>query len=211
MYTAISYTHIISVILFLLIYLIKTILLLGNKEENLAKFTKTVKVPEMIISTLFLATGIYMLTQIPEHNVLLIIKIVLVLASIPLAIVGFKKKNKALAVISLLFLIGAYGLAEVSKKKRLNPVAGQENTVAPDANGAVDAHAIYTANCTKCHGEDGKAGLLGASDLSVSTMDANAMLEIVKSGKNGTMPAFAGALTDEQIGAVVGYIETLKK
>ena len=71
----IRHTHLLTVILFLLIYLIKTFLLLTNKNENLEKFTKVVKVPEMIISTLFLGTGIYLLTQIPEIKSLLIIKI----------------------------------------------------------------------------------------------------------------------------------------
>ncbi|MES2395188.1 MAG: SirB2 family protein, partial [Bacteroidota bacterium] len=97
METGIRHTHLLSVILFLLIYLIKTVLLLSNKNEGLAKFTKVVKVPEMIVSTLFLVTGIYLLTQIPEIKTLLIIKIVAVLISIPLAIIGFKKKNKVLA------------------------------------------------------------------------------------------------------------------
>ena len=91
MYKTIFYSHLVSVILFLLIYFIKTVLLLANKNEGLAKFTKTVKVPEMIISTLFLLTGIYMLTQIPEIKTLMIIKIIVVLAAIPLAIIGFKK------------------------------------------------------------------------------------------------------------------------
>lgn len=94
METGIRHTHILSVILFLAIYLIKTVLLLMNKNEALAKFTKVVKVPEMIISTLFLATGVYMLTQVPEIKSLLIIKIVAVVASIPLAIIGFKNKTK---------------------------------------------------------------------------------------------------------------------
>ena len=88
MYKGIFYTHLISVILFLLIYLIKTSLLLANKEEGLTKFTKSIKVPEMIVSTLFLLTGIYMLTQIPIINTLLIVKICIVFISIPVAVVG---------------------------------------------------------------------------------------------------------------------------
>jgi mono/diheme cytochrome c family protein len=182
-------------------------MLLTNNKDGLARFTKMVKVPEMIISVLFLATGVYMLTQIPEIKSFLIIKIVAVLVSIPLAIIGFKKGNKALAVISFLLLITAFGLAEMSKKQKSGDTTEQ---VAPGENATLNAEDIYTANCAKCHGDDGKSALLGASDLSISTLDANAKIEIVKHGK-GVMTPFEGILNDEQIGAVIGYIETLKK
>ena len=86
-------SYLISVLLFTLIYLIKTILLLSDKEELLEKFKKKTKVTEMIVSFGFLATGIFLITQVPEINKFMIIKLVLVFASIPLAVVGFKKKK----------------------------------------------------------------------------------------------------------------------
>ncbi|MFY9309263.1 MAG: SirB2 family protein [Bacteroidia bacterium] len=196
METAIRHTHLLSVILFLLIYLVKTALLLANKEDGLAKFTKAVKIPEMIISTLFLVTGVYMLTQIPEIKSLMIIKIIVVLASIPLAVIGFKKKNKALASISLLMIVAAYGLAEMSKK--------------PSSVKATVGAEIYSVSCARCHGDDGKLGLLGAPDLSASAMDLATRIEIIKNGK-GAMTPFAGVLTEEQIKAVAEYSEGLKK
>ncbi len=203
METGIRHTHLLTVILFLLIYLIKTALLLLNKNEALANFTKKVKVPEMIISTLFLATGIYMITQVPEIKSLLIIKIIAVLVSIPLAIIGFKKGNKALAVIALLLLITAYGLAEMSKKQKSKSMETITETV-------VDGKAIYNASCITCHGEDGKLALMGAKDLTQTQMDLNAKIEIIKTGKNAMTP-FAGMLNDEQIHAVAEYVESLKK
>ncbi len=202
MYQAIFYTHLVSVNLFLLIYLIKTILLLSNKNEGLRKFTKTVKVPEMIISFLFLLTGVYMLTQIPEIKSMMIIKIVLVLASIPLAVIGFKKGKKALALISLLLIVGAYGLAEMSKKQKSKTVEQVEPT-------SVNGQEIYSENCVSCHGSDGALGLSGATDLSVSVLELNARIEIIKNGKSPMQP-FNGILSEEQIKAVAEYTETLK-
>lgn len=199
----IRHTHLLSVILFLLIYLIKTVLLLSNKNEGLAKFTKVVKVPEMIVSTLFLATGIYLLTQIPEIKSLLIIKIIAVLISIPLAIIGFKKKNKVLAVLSLLLIIGAYGMAEMSKKQKSKSM---ETISGSNLNG----QELFNASCISCHGADGKLGLMEASDLSISTMELTAKIEIIKNGK-GAMTPFAEILTEEQIKAVAEYSESLKK
>ena len=203
MYKAIFYTHLVSVNLFLLIYLIKTILLLANKNEGLVKFTKIVKVPEMIISTLFLITGIYMLIQIPEIKSFMIIKIVTVFLSIPLAIIGFKKGNKALAVIAFLLIVAAYGLAEMSKKQKSTAV---EQLKSESLNG----QELYTANCARCHGDDGKLGLMDSPDLSVSAISQDEKIMIIKNGK-GVMTPFAGILTDEQIKAVAEYTETLKK
>jgi len=197
------HTHILSVVLFLLIYLIKTVLLVSNKNENLTKFSKMVKVPEMIISFLFLGTGIYLMTQVPEIKSLLIIKICIVFASIPVAIIGFKKSNKLMAVLSLLMIIAAYGLAEMSKKQKSK---SEGNIVAMD----VDGKKIFEASCALCHGADGKLGLMGSPDLTISAMDINARLEIIKNGK-GNMTPFAEKLTDEQINAVAVYVETLKK
>jgi uncharacterized membrane protein SirB2 len=207
MFKALFYAHLVSVVLFLLIYLIKTIMLLANKEEGLTKFTKTVKVPEMIVSTLFLITGIYMLTQIPQINMLLIIKIVVVFASIPLAVIGFKKRNKTLAVLSFIMIVAAYGLAEVSKKQSDKVDASQ---VVSPVVGAVNGQEVYVAHCSRCHGDDGKLGMSGAADLSVSTLDLATKMDVIKNGKNGIMPSYV-TIGDEQIKAVAEYIETLKK
>jgi len=200
--TGILYTHLIVVNLFLLIYLIKTILLVANKDESLTKFTKIVKVPEMIISTLFLVTGIYLLTQIPEIKSLLVIKIVIVLLSIPVAIIGFKKKNKALAILSLVMITGAYGLAEMSKK--------QKSKTMENISSSINGQELFNASCTSCHGSDGKLQLNGAADLSISSMDLPARIEIITKGK-GLMTQFGGTLNDEQIKAVAEYSQSLKK
>ncbi len=198
----IRHTHLLTVVLFLLIYLIKTVLLLSNNNEKLAKVTKVIKVPEMIISTLFLVTGIYMLTQLPEIKTFLIIKIVMVFISIPIAIIGFKKSNKALATLSLLLIIGAYGMAEMSKKQKSTALESLSET-------SINGKEIFDISCSPCHGDDGKLGLMGAPDLSVTTFNLKACVEIIKNGK-GTMTPFDGALNDEQINSVAEYIETLK-
>ena len=198
--------HLIVVILFLIIYLIKTPLLLLNKSEALAKFTKIVKVPEMIISFAFLATGVWMLVELPVINTLMIVKIIVVLLSIPIAIVGFKKKNKVFATLALLMIIGAYGLAEVSKKKRI-----QGNEIVTDKAAATKADigkTVYDAKCTNCHGPQGNAGVAGAKDLSATAMSEDEIKHIVRNGKGMMPPA---DLTDEQVDAVTEYVKALKK
>lgn len=197
MYKGFLHTHTLVVTLFLLIYVIKTILLLGNRTDLLQKFTKAFKVPEMIISALFLITGIYLATQQPfggKFDYLFWIKLAMVFTSIPLAVIGFKKSNKILAALSLLLITGSYGLAEVYHKKK----AITETVVAGN-----DGKALYEANCNVCHGADGKLGMAGAKDLSASALDVTAMKEIILHGK-GAMPA--STLNDEQAQAVAEYV-----
>src|SRR5580704_5243436 len=97
--TTLVQTHVVVVTLFLLIYLIKTILIFAN-QNALVKFSKAVKVPEMIISVLFLVTGVWLFAILGAIKLLQIFKLLCVLVSIPLAIVAYKKMNKPLALYS---------------------------------------------------------------------------------------------------------------
>ncbi|MBS1647370.1 MAG: c-type cytochrome [Bacteroidetes bacterium] len=198
MYQVLLKTHYVVVSLFFLIYLIKTVLLLLNKNEPLAKLSKAVKVPEMIISFLFLATGIYLMTQV-EIKPLLTIKVTIVLLSIPLAIIGFKKANKALALISFLLITAAFGMGEMLKKTK---VVVSEKAV--NADGSINGQELYTANCSTCHGNDGKLKMAGAFDLSLTQLSNDSMAAIMLQGRN-TMSPIAG-LSAEQAQAVAQYV-----
>ncbi len=194
MYKGVLHTHTLVVTLFFLIYVIKTILLLSNRKDLLDRFTKFIKIPEMIISVLFLATGIYLLTQVAEIKSILIIKLVLVALSIPVAIVGFKKGNKVLAALSLLMITASYGLAEMSRKQK--PVASVE--------GSNDGATMYEANCKLCHGIDGKKGASGAADISKTMMDVAAIKETILKGKGSMNPI---EMSDEQASGIAAYVE----
>lgn len=202
MYKGILHTHTLVVTLFLLIYVIKTILLLSNKNDLLASFTKKVKIAEMIISSLFLITGIYLATQLPfggKYDYLFWIKLAMVLVAIPVAIVGFKKSNKILAALSLLLITGAYGIAESYKKKKAIPKETSEGIASND--GA----SLYTANCLMCHGADGKLGLSGAKDLSTSQLDVNGIKEVILHGQNLMQPVTDN---EEQASAIAEYVHS---
>lgn len=196
MATGMLHSHTLFVVLFTLIYLIKTILLLSDKDDLLEKFKKKTKVLEMIVSFGFLATGIYLMTRLPEINIFLIIKIALVLASIPLAVVGYKKKNKVLATLSFFLIIVAFGLAQKAKNEK-----------AGDKIVAVNGKEIFEEKCTLCHGSNGKLGLSGAKDLSVTALDHQNIVTVITEGKN-TMASYKAVLTPEQIEAVANYIES---
>jgi len=200
MYKAFLHTHWLAVTLFFLIYVIKTVLLLSNKQDLLQKFTKITKVPEMIVSTLFLITGVYMLTQMPEIKTTMIVKIALVLTSIPVAIIGFKKGNKILAALSLLMITASYGLAEMSRKHKV--------AVSTDGIASNDGKALYEANCKLCHGDDGKQGAMGAADISITMMDAATIKQTILNGKGNMVKI---EMSEEQAAAISSYVESTIK
>lgn len=216
------HTHTFVVALFLILYLIKTTLLLAGKNETLDKFSKKTRIVEMVVSTLFLLTGIYLATQAPSISAgnWFWVKLVAVFASIPLAIVGFKRKNKVLALLSFVLLIYAYGVAETKsprmKKTDFYSQLALSDAPAYDAAGfdamsdnydiLVHGKAVYLSYCARCHGNDGTMGKAGAKNLQLSMLDKGEMIARISHGKGG-MPAFAKALSAEEIMAVVAYIK----
>ena len=140
------------------------------------------------------------MTQLVHIDRLLWVKVVLVLSSIPIAIVGFKKSNKILAAFSLLLITASYGLGEVGKKHREK---GTEITA-----DKVNGQEIYEAKCSVCHGNDGKAGLSGASDLSQTQMGADSIKFIIQNGRRAMVKV---DITDEQAAAVAAYVESSVK
>lgn len=210
METAIRHTHLFAAMFFLLIYFVKTILLLANKTDSLARFTKGVKVVEMIVSFMFLATGIYLLTMVGATQ-LILIKITMVLISIPLAIIGFKKSNKILALFALLLIIGAYGLSEVNKKKIVKQTIDPSLSDVHAADYDMMAHGknIYSSYCQRCHGKDGTNGAMGL-DLQATTLDRTDKISKIMNGV-GSMPKFKDVLSEDELEAVLVYVESFKK
>ena len=196
MATGMLHSHTLFVVLFTLIYLIKTILLLSDRDELLEKFKKKTKVAEMVVSFGFLATGIFLMTQLPEINNLLIIKLVLVVLSIPLAVIGFKKKNKVLATLSFFLIVVSFSLAYKAKAAK-----------AGDKIIALSGKEIFEQKCSLCHGSEDKLKMSGAKDLSVTQLQHSGIVDIITNGKN-TMAAYNETLTSEQIEADASYIET---
>ncbi|HRH64839.1 MAG TPA: cytochrome c [Bacteroidia bacterium] len=199
--------HMVSVMIFLLIYVVKTVLLFSNKAK-LDSFARMIKVPEMIISTLFLVTGSWLFILLGGIKVFHLIKLAFVVISIPLAIVAFKRYNKGLALLSLLLIIGSYGLGEMSKNKPFIPAKVLVSN--GDGSQLVTGTRVFAANCAFCHGTDGKKAYRAATDLTLSTKDAGSIQQMIREGSKGKMPAYLNYLTPEEIAAVGVYVQTLR-
>lgn len=79
-----------------------------------------------------------------------------------------------------------------------------------ETNAKADGEAIYKKYCTVCHGTDGKLGLNGSKDITVSKLTEAERIEQITNGKN-TMTPFKGILSTEEIKAVAAYTMTLTK
>ena len=199
--------HRILVSLFLLQYVIKLALLLSGKSDTLAKYTKSTRIVEMLVSVGFLVTGGYLLVDLPNISMLMVIKLVCVLAAIPIAIVGFKKGNKMLALLAVVLIFAAYGLAEVNKSKQGKIKVDTTSTTSPLEIGKI----VYQSpnGCISCHGADGKLGVGGAKDISETKLSIDEQKAIIKNGKS-PMPAYKD-LTDEQLNGLIEYVGSLRK
>lgn len=203
-YNYIVKAHFILVTIFLVHYVIKLALLLLNKNNELANYTAKTKIVEMIVSAGFLLTGVALVILGPPLNTLQVVKILMVLTSIPIAIVGFKKGKKILAVIAVLLIVVAFGLAEMNKAKSKKVKVDTTQAASSLEAGKI----IYSQQCVSCHGEKGEGGVAGAKNLRETVLSANDQKAVIKNGKN-TMPPYPN-LTDEQLNGLVEYIQTLK-
>jgi len=84
----------------------------------------------------------------------------------------------------------------------------------PTPNGVKSAipegSAIFRKNCVVCHGADGKLGMNGAKDLSMSVLPVEERINTITNGRN-VMTAFKELLSPEEIKAVAYYTMSLKK
>ncbi|MCB9946115.1 MAG: cytochrome-c oxidase, cbb3-type subunit III [Geminicoccaceae bacterium] len=85
-------------------------------------------------------------------------------------------------------------------------------------NGSADfgssAGTVFAENCSSCHGETGAGGLeIGAPSLTdeavIYGQDAETVMQILRRGRHGVMPAWAGRLSDAEINLLTLYVSQL--
>jgi len=212
-YISLYHTHKFAISLFLIIYLFKMILLFSGKAR-LEKSSSRIKVPEIIISTLFLLTGILLLFEAAEIRNLFIIKIATVVLAIPIAFKAYKSHNRPLALLSFIMLIGAYGLAEMNKYNVIHQTDLPGDVVVDASNPEYDmishGRALYNTQCVVCHGKDGRLQMSGAKKLTISVMSKEEIITRINTGKM-TMPSYEDHFTDHEKKAITDYVISVRK
>lgn len=206
MFTGIKHLHLLLVILFVLTTLIKTILLFVDSSKFEAYRAKT-KLPEIIVTILFLVTGITLIIiKGGGFHTLFFVKLGLMIVGIPLTIIGFKKQAKIPALVGTFLFIMTYGMAEMASKKALVTtveISLEESGTLPHGT------KLYNLNCVTCHGETGNKNLGGAADLSGSSFTEIQIADMISKGTK-KMPAFS-SLNEEETKAISLYVKTLQK
>ena len=214
MYTGLFHTHKLAITLFILIYLIKTILLIAGRKDSLQNFSGKIKIFEMAISALFLITGVWLLFVTSEIRTLFILKLVLVVVAVPLAFIGFRKENKVLGPLAFLLIVSAYGLAEMNKRtmiKRLElPEAVIIEVSDPSYSLVEHGKALFVNQCVVCNGESGDLQMSGAKNLTTSEISKEEVIQRIKEGKL-TMISYEDYFTSTEIEALATYVMSLRK
>ena len=209
-FSLVKHIHIITATLFLLFLLFKSTLLLLNKNDTLKKIKKYILVPDILIQTGFLTSGLALVfmgsSLVNSQPAWFHIKMTAVIIGVILAIIAFKKNSKLLVVVSLFVFVMIYGYTEMiaSKHKKGMSSDNIKKTV------ALTGKLLYSQYCNSCHGDNGKKGLSGAKDLSVSKLSAEESLIVISEGRNN-MIAYQNQLSKEQIELVNNYIQGFKQ
>ncbi|KAA9324987.1 SirB2 family protein [Adhaeribacter soli] len=237
---AVQHTHVLVVILFLILFIIKAFLLFTNKHHTLEKIKKRTKVLDMVFGTLILLTGGYLVLQYTGMPTWLIVKILLVLAAIPLAIIGIKKLNKPLTALSLVIFMYVYGMAEnrsLSMTKDqpeantgttvkapdeaviMQPADGtlveQDTATGPNIEGELIDNALTNAKeiyNRQCASCHGDNGKKGLGKATDLSV-SRLSAEAKKTiilNGKGLMPGFRGQISEQEAEELAAYLETLR-
>ncbi len=85
--------------------------------------------------------------------------------------------------------------------------ATDAGTPAAAAPAAIDAAPLYTATCAPCHGANREGGLCPPlTAAALAGKDNDTLTNTITNGRNA-MPPMGGALTSDQIAALVNYLK----
>jgi len=211
METGILHTHHLIVLLYMVQLLVKVILVVSGNTSTLTKVMAKTKVLHMVLATLMLLTGVFLVFKAPiAFTSTFYIKYILVLVAIALGIVGVKKMNKALAISSMLCMLYIYALT-LTKGYTLQPEETRVKNalLATGTDAKARGQVIYEQLCLRCHGAEGQAHYRKAAILANCTKGDDYIRTTVTQGRE-KMPAFP-FLNDEEKSDLLAYINTLIK
>ena len=110
------------------------------------------------------------------------------------------------AALVLMLFVGPQLVAEDKAEPAPQEAAGASPYAGGSSADAADGEALFTVNCGSCHtlSAADTSGQVGPN-LDEVSLDA-AEIESVVQGGQGTMPAFEGQLSQDEIAAVAAFV-----
>ena len=96
-----------------------------------------------------------------------------------------------------------------SKKPELPAVVAPEGPPATDSKPALDVEKLFAGTCGWCHSGGGRVAGKGPK-LMDTTLTYAEIIQRIKLGKTGAMPAFGSAFNEVELQAIVKYIRALR-
>jgi mono/diheme cytochrome c family protein len=119
-------------------------------------------------------------------------------------------------LVAAAFRASSAGAAEMngpmsSNKKPEGPaVAGPESQPPTDLKPGLDVEKLFAGTCGWCHSGGGRVAGKGPKLMDTTLTDAE-IVQRIKAGKTGAMPAFGSAFNEVELQAIVKYIRGLRE
>jgi mono/diheme cytochrome c family protein len=117
------------------------------------------------------------------------------------------------ACLALAWAAGSACAAGTNGPMSSTPRAGEAGASAPaaasQAGADFDVGKLFANTCGWCHSGGGRVAGKGPQLMGTTRSDAE-IIERIKNGKTGAMPAFGSTFNDAQLQAIVKYIRDLK-
>jgi mono/diheme cytochrome c family protein len=116
-----------------------------------------------------------------------------------------KATARVLVAVGAMVLIGASTATALAQ----GPTPGSPSNAAPEASPTdIDGETMFATSCGFCHQHGGRVAGRGPK-LAGSTRSDEYIIDRIKKGKPGVMPAYARSFSDGQIIAILAYIRGL--
>ncbi len=198
-------------LLYLLVRLFFSLFGLNNKEYQQAMRSKF-KIPDWIFFGLIVSTGLYPIVVLAEIELYHLLKFILLLSVAWMSRYAHQLNFALASFLSMGVLIYA-GYASFTDKPTFPRAQGTFEKDYPEIsalNELEKGERIFSTICAKCHGNDGKKGLFGASDLTISEYDIDQKVDLITNGSPLTvMRSFKKELSPGEIQAVAKYVHQL--
>lgn len=200
--------------LYILLFLVKAVLILGGKKEALQRLNTRTKVVHIVLAVGMTLTGLFLVFRAPGAlQTTYLLKYVLLLAIIGFGVMAVKRMSRGLAVLVLLLLGYTFAISKAhspaleSEQARLERFAAVANDRLQE-NQVAYGKALYERSCQRCHGANGEAAYRKSKNLAAIPADTAYVVAFLNNAVK-PMPSYSYLQPYEQE-SIAAYVLTFQ-